>query len=100
MRRAIRKENLMPDNEFPGFGRIHIPPGWQKPCGSSHWGEGVLAVRSETTIANAKVSSSTFDDLPIGVVSDGLGGAFVVRRTSVFGTGTTVQHCFFLFIDF
>lgn len=63
------------------FGKIKIPPGWQKPCKASQWNDGVL-VASSVALPNV-YTTTNFDDIPISIAPDGAGGVFVLTACNL-----------------
>jgi hypothetical protein len=61
-----------------GFGAIHVPPGWQKPCKAGQWSDGVLAASTSISLP----SGQRWDvyDVPAGLAPDGAGGVFVLTK--------------------
>jgi hypothetical protein len=62
-------------SNFPGFGKIRIPPGWGKPCKAGQWNDGVLTASS---ISLYPPVTSLNNDIPLEIAPDGSGGAFVL----------------------
>ena len=58
------------------LGRIDIPPNWRKRCSVNHWGWGVEV--AATPVYDDGSVRWTFMEMPVGVASDGDGGAFVL----------------------
>jgi hypothetical protein len=57
---------------LPGYGGIHIPPGWMKPCAGKQWNNGVLAVDWPP------IGGFSFFETPAGLAPDGEGGVFLL----------------------
>jgi hypothetical protein len=61
---------------FPGIGKFHVPPEFQRPCKAAQWNDGVF-VAGLTSSYNPSLNAS-LNDIPVGIAPDGLGGAFVL----------------------
>jgi hypothetical protein len=82
---------MAPRVDLPGpLGVIDIPPGWRKPCSVNHWGEGVLVAATPTIDDPVSGVFYQFSEIPVGIVHDGRGGAFVLS-TSMEGWGWSTQ---------
>jgi hypothetical protein len=73
------------------FGKIHVPPSWQKPCKAGQWGDAVLAVRSESAFSDP--NPYPFNDIPVSLAPDRNGGISVLSTCRGSGAYGRVRIC-------